>query len=233
MNWEHFFEQKIILIALVGMAAVAILIKFLVAMSFRRLIRAASDMGHSQNRLMKQLLLKFETCYQLKLGVDDVDTFMDKYILGYRILHIHLYTWENLGNQFFVLTLIGSITGGIAALYMDLGQVSFFSIILCGFILCGVILFFDGVLNLSMKKELLRIHIKDYLGNICRPRLEKEAFHPEELERYRNEYFDDSEKEAIVNSEVPPEKKQEDGLQIEFTTEEEKVISEVLKEYMA
>ena len=39
--------------------------------------RQAEDMANSSHPLMKMLKRKFDTCYELRLGVNNVDTFVD------------------------------------------------------------------------------------------------------------------------------------------------------------
>ena len=80
------------------------------------------------------------------------------------------------------------------------------------------------MLNLTERRERGKVEIVDYLENVCQPRMENEFFHPEEMQEYRKEYFDKERKQ--LDKLLQPE-------QIQFTKEEQKVIEEVLKEYMA
>lgn len=227
MTVERFLEERYALYVLAGLFVLTLIFKLLVAGCYRRLICAAKDMAHSKHKLMKVILLKFETNYKLHLGVNNVDVFVDKYILSYKCFGLHLFTWENIGNQFFVLTLIGSIIGGVATLYLKMGQWIFFVTVIGGFALCGILLFLDGLVNLNTKKELLRTHMKDYLENVYRPRLENQEFHPEEIKKYQNDYFDEKSRNMEkISTQKEPE------LKIEFSKEEERVIADVLEEYI-
>lgn len=74
----------------------------------------------------------------------------------------------------------------------------------------------------------------DYLENICKPRLENETFHPVDMEKYRQEYFEDGDTEKqqkVVNFSL----REKDPVTVEdltFTPEEESVIREVIQEYL-
>ena len=63
---------------IIGFGFLCFVIKLFVSRMYRRLIRAAGQMGKSEHPLMKMLLKKFETCYQLKMGVENVEIFVDK-----------------------------------------------------------------------------------------------------------------------------------------------------------
>lgn len=232
MTVQSFYDQKIPLMILAALFFIGLIIKLGVSRSYRRMIAAAEDMGRSEHRLLKNILLKFETCYKLKLSVSDVDTFVDKHIYSFKTIGAHLYSWENIGNQFLILTMVASVVGGVVGVYYDVGQFAFFSTVLGGFLLSGLLLLVDSMLNLSMKKQLLRIHIKDFLENIYRPRLENQVFHSEEMEKYRDEYFV-KEKEEFTNSKQELEKlEKEVQAAFNLSKEEEEVIEEVLNEFI-
>ena len=113
--------------------------------------------------------------------------------------------------------------------------------------------FIDGICNFSVKREILKIHIKDYLENIYKPRLEKETFYPEKQKEYQEAYFDerigDAEEDAdslIRAAETlatsyteeqleqrQSENQQKDKLKFEFTKEEQSIIEDVIKQYLA
>lgn len=212
--------------------ALEVLLKGILSHTYRRLIRAAKDMGRSEHRLMKSLRVKFEACYRLKIGVPNVNIFVEKYLRHYRVLGLHLRTWEALCNQCMLLTMMGSLGGGILAMIKGLEQGVIFSSLFAGILGNGVILLFDGIYGVHNKRELLRVDMMDFLENIYKPRLENETFHSQMMEEYQHEYFDDDiEKAAKVVNLVPKEELKPE-VPIEFTKEEEEVIRDVIREYM-
>lgn len=212
---------------------VAILMKGILSFTYGRLIRAAKDMGRSNHSLMKTLCKKFETCYELKIGVKNVDIFVEKYLRHYRVCGLHLKSYEAVCNLFMLLSMIVSLGSGILAMAMEMERSIVFSSLFVGVMGNGIILVFDCLYNVNAKKEMLRVDIIDFLENIYKPRLENETFHPEKLEEYRKEYFDVPMEDVdnVVNLRKKSPEKRND-IKIEFTQEEESVIREVLREYM-
>lgn len=224
--------------AVYGVAALCILeilIKGMLSHTYKRLLKAAEDMGHSEHRLMKSLRMKFETCYKLKIGVPNVEIFVEKYLRHYQLLGLRLKTWEVFCNQCMLLAMIGSLGFGIWAMILDLDPKIIFSSLFAGVLGNGIILLFDGMFAISGKRELLRIDMMDYLENVLKPRLENETFHSQMLEEYQQEYFDfdkEEEQPAKVVNLIPKEEEKMPEVSIDFTKEEEEIIREVIREYL-
>ena len=209
-----------LLYAIMGLGGTCVIIKLGVNGMYRKLVRAAGQMGKSEHPLMKMLLKKFETCYQLKMGVENVEVFVDKYLNSYKKAGIHLYTWEILGEVLFGITLLTSLLSNL--------YITVISFLLIGIAMCGLIILEDIILNVRFKRQQLMVEIRDYLENIYKPRLENQVFRSEEMEEYHREYFE--EERAQLDELLSM--KQECPFTIEFTTEEEAIIEEVLKEYI-
>lgn len=226
-------QKQIIGVGVAGICLLYFLTKMILRHTYKRLICAARDMGHSQHKLMKTLRMKFDTCYQLKIGVPNVTLFVEKYLRHYRVLGIHLRTWENFTSLCVVLVMVGSMGGGIWAMMQELPSGLVFLQLLIGVLGTGALLLCDYIWNTANEWELLLVDISDYLENVCKPRLENETFHPVDVAQYQQEYFDE-EQEALhkVVSFAPKEKELVSARDIEFTKEEEKVIREVIQEYL-
>lgn len=210
-----------------------ILEKGMLGHTYKRLIRAASDMGRSEHRLMKTLRMKFDTCYQLKIGVTDVEVFVEKYLQHYRVLGMRLRTWETVGNLLMLLSILTGLGGAVAAMALGLDRNLVFVSLFTGIFGNGLILVFDCIYEIPDKRNILRIDILDFLENVYKPRLENETFHAQMVEEYQKEYFkDDPERtDKVVNLPARDPLKQKEP-KMEFTEEEEEVILDVIKEYM-
>ncbi|MCH5266058.1 MAG: hypothetical protein J1F02_09175 [Lachnospiraceae bacterium] len=233
-----------------GVALLCVLeiaVKGMLGHTYRRLIKAARDMGHSRHRLINALRMKFETCYQLKIGVPNVEVFVEKYLRHYRVFGLYIKTWETFCNQCMLLAMIGSFGGGIWAMVLDLERSVIFASLFAGVLGNGIILLFDCFFGIGNKLEILRIDMMDFLENIYKPRLENETFHTQMMKEYQQEYFTESweeqgdsrPSEKIVSlmsreTETAPaeESEPERMLSFEFTKEEEEVIRDVIREYM-
>lgn len=226
--------MKIMLYVIIGLGGFCFFVKFLVGKMYKRLTREAVQIGKSEHPLMKMLLKKFETCYQLKMGVENVRIFVDKYLNSYRVAGLYLATWEVVGDTLFGITLLTSLLTNMYIAVMGSDRVIMTEFLLVGIAICGIIILEDLALNLKFRRKRLMVEIQDYLENIYKPRLENQVFKQEEMEEYQREYFDE---ERAQLDELLSKKQEEDGqdipFKIQFTKEEEAVISEVLKEYMA
>ncbi len=218
-----------LLYVLLGLGGLCVLEKLIVNGMYHRLIREARRMGKSGHPLMKILLKKFETCYQLKMGVENVRLFVDKYLNDYRIARLHLYSWEALGDVIFGVILLVSLLATLYIAIMGYGQRLLAEFLLTGVGVCGGILLVDVILNPRFKRTCLAIEIRDYLENVYKPRLENITFKSEEMEKYHREYF---EEERAKLDELLAMKQEETVPQVQFTKEEEEIIEEVLREYI-
>lgn len=226
-------QKQVVVMGVAGICLLYFLAKMVLRHTYKRLLKAARDMGHSKHRLMKTLCKKFDTCYQLKIGVPNVPLFVEKYLRHYRVMGIHLKTWENVTNLCIIFVMVSSMGSGIWAMMHDLPSAAVFLQLLSGVVGTGLLLLIDYIWNTSNQWDLLIVDMTDYLENICKPRMEQETFHPLEVEQYQREYFEE-EGEApgkVVNL-VPKEKDLVTAEDLAFTPEEENVIREVIQEYL-
>lgn len=225
-------NQKII-IGVAGLCLISFCVKLMLRHTYKRLLRAASDIGHSRHRLMKTLCMKFETCYQLKIGVPNVSLFVEKYLRHYHVLGLHMRTWEHVNMLCIILVMSGSMGNSIWNMMQGRESNQVFLPLLAGIIGTGLLLFIDFVWNTENQWQMLQVDITDYLENVCKPRLENETFHPTELQEYQKEYF--SEEDKVVNFEPKHSEEKDEQTtfpDLSFTAEEEEVIREVIHEYL-
>lgn len=214
---------------IIGLGVFCFLGKLIVRVIYRGLIRSAGQMGKSEHPLMKMLLKKFETCYQLKMGVENVEIFVDKYLNSYKVAGFHLNTWEAMSDVCFGITLLTSLLCNLYIAVLGGSRLMMAEFLFTGIAVCGVIILEDILLNLRFCRKRLMVEMRDYLENICKPRLENQTFRKEEMEEYHHEYF---EEERAQLDELLSERQGEPQVDLKFTKEEEAVIEEVLKEYM-
>lgn len=186
---QQLFDNYVFLYIMGGFCTLGILIKFLLFMGYRSFIKATDSVGTSKKRSIKQMKLKFETCYQLKIGVNNVDIFVDKYVMKRKFCGILLSTWENISGQMITLCLLTASCAGMLGIVYDCGK----DIVLFTFLMGAgggiLMVFVDNLVNIDDHKKILQLNLKDYFENYLKIRLEREHFYPEELSRYRNEYF--------------------------------------------
>lgn len=212
---------------------ISFVVKLMLRHTYKKMLRAASDIGHSRHRLLKTIRMRFEVCYQLKIGVPNVSLFVEKYMRHHRVFGIHMRAWEHVNMLCIILVMVGSMGNSIWNMMQGGESTQVFLPLLTGIVGTGLLLFMDFVWNTEEQWKLLQIDVTDYLENVCKPRLENEIYHPAELQNYQKEYFDEVDK--VVNFEAKHmEKNGEQTVvpEFNFTAEEEEVIREVIHEYL-
>lgn len=244
----YMYEHNIIIYAMFALFGLGLLLKIVQAAVYQKLIKASEEMATSENRLMKQIRLRFDTCYKIKIGVHNVDSFVDKHVYSYKVGGISLYTLENLCGQVAMIGLLFALFGGLGAFLLDCGKDVVLSTVITGSSTVLLLIAFDMLFSISAKQRLLRVHMKDYLENTLKAKLENEYFLPEEMEAYRHSYFE-NEEEAVKEIKTKPARaaskstakstSKTAGKAVQKTEqkavrseEDEKIIEEILKEYL-
>lgn len=229
---NQILNQKIIIFVAI-MCGIGFFVKWMLHHTYKRLLHASSDIGHSPHCLMKTLCMKFEACYKLKMGVPNVSLFVEKYLRHYHVFGMNIKTWEHVNMFSIILVMAACMGNSIWNMMQGNESIQVFLPLFAGVIGTAFLLLIDSVWNTENQWKLLQIDITDYLENICKPRLENENFHPEELLEYQKQYF--SKEENVVDFETKEEKeaiKEKILPEFSFTAEEEEVIREVIHEYL-
>ncbi len=187
---KELFDKNIFIYIMCGLFGFGMLLKLILSLVYSGLIRASENMGSAKNKLTQLMKLKFETFYKLKIGVNNVDIFVDKYVYHYKFCGVLLSTWENIGGQVLMLCLLIGSVSSILGLICECGKTQILSVFSVGIITSGLLIVMEGVLNLSGKKELIRLNMKDYLENFLKVRLEQQILSPEMMEQYKKEYLE-------------------------------------------
>ncbi|MDF2609919.1 MAG: hypothetical protein K0R92_1393 [Lachnospiraceae bacterium] len=180
---QKLFDQNLFIYIMLGLGALGIIVKLILQIKYALLVKASDNMGTSKNKLTQTMKMKFESCYKLKIGVNNVDIFVDKHVYRHKFCGLYLSTWENIGGQVLILNLlIGSISSILGLIY-ECGKQQILGTFSVGIIIGGMLIFIDGLINIPGKKQLIRINMKDYLENLYKVRLE----HPEMFEQYKEQ----------------------------------------------
>ena len=186
---QYLYDNYIILYTFAALCGLGLLLRFIVNLVYRHLVKESDRLGETKNKMLKHLKMKFSTCYKLKIGVNNVDTFVDKNVLKYRFCGVLLSTWDNICGQILYLILLIVPIISVFGVASECGQDQVLMNGAVGILASAVLIFVDKSMNLAEKKKLLRLNLLDYLENFCKVRLEQEAVNPELLEQYRREYF--------------------------------------------
>ena len=237
MKITYLYQNNILIYAMIVVGVVGLLADFICSVLYQRLVKASLDMGNSENKLLKVMRLRFETCYQLKLGVNNVDSFVDKHVNRHKFCGIFLCTWERICGQMIAICMTIAIVGSVLAYYFDCGQTAFLYTLGMGIIVVTMLIAAQIIFDISKKKQFLYCNIKEYLENYLKAKLENELLSPEEMEAYRNAYFEEDrqakKRERILKAKKEREEAQRTKAEMAAVEEQDKIIEEILREYLA
>lgn len=186
---QEFYNNHVFLYVMGGLCVLGVLIQLLLLVIYNKLIAASENMTNPKKNWLKNMKLRFESSYHLQLGVNDVDTYVDKYVSKIKCGGLLLSTWENLSGQMIGLCLMtGSFAGVLGIVYQcgqDIVLFTFFAGA-WGAIIVNIV---DNIVNISAHRQMLRFNLIDYFENNLKVRMEQEIFHPQEREQYEQEYF--------------------------------------------
>lgn len=185
---RYLFEKNIIIYTFLGLCALGMLLRLTVNAVYKYLVRESDRLGETRNKMLMHMKMKFTACFKLKIGVNNVDTFVDKSVLKYRFCGVLLSTWENVSGQVLFLNLLMVPVLTVFGVAYGCGQNQILLVGAVGILTSAVLILADISMNIAGKKRLLRINLLDYLENFCKVRLEQEIAHPELVEQYRREY---------------------------------------------
>ena len=213
----EWIQKQYVVAGIAAVCLVSMLVKCLIRYKYRAMLREVQDMGHSKHKLVKSMVMKFDACYKLKMGVPNVSLFVKKYLWHYRMMGLYMKTWENINGFCLVIVMAGSMASGIFAMMQGMSAAIVFSQLLAGVFATGVLLLIEYIANTSNLFDMLQVDITDYLSE------------------YQREYFDETSEQKVVDLDFSKKKTEPKKLTSEdltFTKEEESVIREVIQEYL-
>ena len=244
---KFLYEENIIMYVFAGLCGLGILVRLIVNLVYGHLVKESENPAETKNKLLKLMKMRFEACYKAKIGVNNVDTFVDKSVLKYRFCGVLLSTWDNFSGQVLFLNLLIVPISTIFGVVYDCGQKLILFTGAVGILSSAILILVDKSINLSAKKRILRLNLLDYLENFCKVRLEQEVFHPEVYEQIRREFEqvteakkqvvpskeavkDDSKEELSRRREARKQKEEEKKLEVKRREEEQRKLEEARKE---
>lgn len=168
-----FLEKQFVFLALaVSFLLLSIVCRFLTGIRLKKLIRDAAKLSATENVLLKQCRLKFQSCYELNGGVVNTGVFVEKFMQGIHIGRFSLRAWEMASGQLLLLSVFADGLG--ACLAMISGETS--GEVLPFYLLAVLSLFFyfwaSGISDTAGKREALKTALEDFLENRMTVRLD-------------------------------------------------------------
>lgn len=226
-----------------AICAVGLFSKLLVRNLYRRLIKQSDNMMSTNNRVLRQIKQKAENAYRVNSGINNVSALVERQLYQCKRLGLPIRTWDNLAA---CAALLCFLLGGTGAFLAFRGEAPMGTIVLYG--ACGVLfgvlnLFFDNLMDTAGKRQQLLVHMSDYVENTLLGRLarglaieepEEEEQEEEEKDSGRDiEYLKRSLDQIAASKERSRRGQDRQGKNKRFGPEEEKLIEEIIKEYLS
>lgn len=221
---ETVVRQEIIFYVMGIVFGIAVIAKLISYITVRRMVKAASEIHKSNQRLMRLIKAKFEHASMVSDKVQNVEAFVEKYIYEYKVLGVRLSFWRSFPKKAIWLIVLLGVVGiftsfqleGISVLLLQYLQWT------CIWSLFLALLHFLAEENVRL--EATKNYAVEYLENVCVHRYAKAnqaAAREEPLEEP-----EEAQAEPIVEAEVEtPEQKRRN--------EQELRIRAILEEFMA
>ena len=207
---QQLYANYSLLMIMLGAGIITLLLQSIAGHVMNDLLEECSKIAGTKNPWIRNLIKKFQVCYELHIPAKDVGGFVDRYLLEYRAYQIRLSTWENVGlyGAWFVGMYFGVCT--IYGIYIQTslqvyGLYCIYTVIILALIFGGELL-----MLVHAHKKMIRIYLLDYLENSLQPRLENQYLYPEEQAKYQQAYFEEPEQQTLAlaagNEETEQEK---------------------------
>lgn len=141
---------------------------------YRILLRALRCMKTTKNKWMQKMKEQFILRYQAMLGVQNVESFVDKFFSERKILGIPVTAWTGLHIQ---LVSVCLLLGALNAMYgcvQGMPEESIMAAMFQGIWTSALLLVVDGFCMVPGKVDALKCGMQDYLENYLQVRLEHE-----------------------------------------------------------
>ena len=219
---QFIYNKNIIIYTFAVLCGLGIIVRFILDLVHIYLVRESDNLGLTKNKLLKHMKMRFETCYRLNIGVNNVDTFVDKSLTKYKFCGILLSTWENFSGQVLLLSFLIIPISAIFGVVFEIERERILYTGAVGVLTGAALILADKMTNLSVKKQRIRLNLLDYLENFCKVRLEHEVSQPEKLEQFRKEYLSAIEAKVVWKNQSRRIRKQKRRKEIRKQKEEAK-----------
>lgn len=180
------------------MGVLGLLLPVIAEVKLGRLTHAARHPGKSTHALVRTMVTKFTACYKLKIGVNNVDNFVDKHTNTHKICGLYVSTWDKLCGQPWKVLLITGVVEGVYRGIFSGGQIRELSTMWISFAAAGVLIIYNGFFNRQGKLRAFSDSMKDYLENTLRTKLEQEFSVPQQAEGLRRAHLAAADKRSYT-----------------------------------
>lgn len=253
-----FLEKGFVLYIMTAICVVGVIGKLSVNHIYRRLIRQSDNLTTAQDRQLRQLKTKYETAYRMNVGVHNVLAFVEKNVSGYKKGAFCIRKLENITLN---CSLFVFVIGLCASLLSFLYEAEVKTVVMqasIGTILAISMILVDNIVDTKTKRESLISSLCNYLTNVLVVRTPQELAEERSEGKImtkgaiKDDIFMKKNREKKVlrgNIKEKPEinqtealkkslaqiaaaKEGENGREKKLTPKEERLIEDIIKEYL-
>lgn len=199
-----FITEQVLFYLAGGVLIIALIAHIITAISLKRLVSAAEDMGKSNHPLMKLIRSKYEHACMVNDKVQNVRALVDKYVYEYRVWGLRLYSWRKLKLVCVWLYAILCVAGAFGAYAFGLVRLEISKYIVLGAVGVLAITILHLLLDEEYRLKAAKIYMVDFLGNTYAHRYEKMN------QKERKEFKEQKEQAPAVAVSAPAEPKTEE-----------------------
>ena len=237
-------EQKVLFYTMTAVCVIGVLSQLILNRIYSKLLSDTKNTSVSHGRFMKQLKQRFANCQRLNDEVSNVSAFIKRQLLEYRYWNMNLHQWQRVSAYAFVMcaALAGAgyflipQAGAVKNLYLKGGAIS-----------CIVLLVMASVMDFRYKNKNLQTRLEDFLENtgmgkdfeeisiFKKKRSKKGSGKTKQSSKEKQmlkENIKNGLKETAAESEAMSDPNAEILKQMD-PQEQERIIREVLKEFLA
>ncbi len=174
-------EHKLLSGIFLALLSLSIICQIIIGVIYRKLIKETDNMSTAKNKFLKQCKLKFINCYQLSGEVANISVFVDKSMSKISFLGISMSVWHHLAGQFILLSVVAAGAGACYEITQGetVGKILPYYVV--SFLALYVYFSVSGLVDITGKKERLKINLVDYLENHMVNKLRQSDIDWEEL----------------------------------------------------
>lgn len=203
---EELLKGDLIRYGIIVATVFSVIIKVIQTFIYIRLMEESENIPASKNKLIKQMKLKFENCYKLNLGVNNVHIFVDKYMYKHKIGGISVYHLNRIPIVLGWLSAVAGIVGGLIC-YLENYSTKMGSLYEVYGIGCILVLkLVDVILDTGHKKNVVYTNIIDFFENSLQNHLTHDVVKAGAITEEEREVLEDI---PVIN-EVKREKESKD-----------------------
>jgi len=172
--FERAINEYWILYVMMGICAIGVISRLWLAGIYSGLLKDVQYAKEPKKKLIRQIKERYETCYQLNEGINNIEAFLVRNLYGYRFMGITLGGIQKISGQaFFLCLLSGCVIAGYAyANGMPLELVGVYSA--SAVAMATFLIYINCIFDVQGRQIVLEAGIVDYLQNYLSALLDKQ-----------------------------------------------------------